>query len=72
VVLDRLDHDGVLERWSRHLHPAGTADRGVRNVSVPGNLIRRIDNHDPLTKVIRQDTCRLAQHRRLADTRTPK
>ena len=69
VVLDRLDHHLVLERGRAHLHPAGLADRGVRDVAVAGDLVRGVDDDDALAEVVGQDAGRLAEHRRLADAR---
>src|SRR3989304_381592 len=36
VVLDGLDHDGVLEVRAGYLHAAGAADARVRDVAVAG------------------------------------
>ena len=69
VVLDRLDHHLVLERRRADLHPAGLADGRVRDVAVAGDLVGRVDDHDPLAEVVGQDTRGLAEHRRLADAR---
>ena len=69
VVLDRLDHHLVLERRRPDLHPAGLADRRVRDVAVAGDLVRRVDDDDPLAEVVGEDAGGLAEHRRLADAR---
>ncbi len=66
VILDGLDHHGVLERGVGHLHPPGQPDAGVRNVAVARDLIRRIDDDDALA-LLREHARTLAQHRRLAD-----
>jgi len=39
VVLDCLDHHGVLHFRCRDLHPARVADRGVGDVTVPRDLV---------------------------------
>src|SRR4029434_3434584 len=44
VVLNRLDHHGVLKVRTWHLHAAAGPDAGMRDVSVTGNLVRRIDD----------------------------
>ena len=49
------------------LHPAGLADRRVRDVAVAGDLVGRVDDDDPLAEVVGEDAGRLAEHRRLAD-----
>jgi hypothetical protein len=67
VVLDGLDHDLVLERWGANLHPARLADGRVRDVAIPGDLVGRVDDHDPLAEVVGEDPGRLTEHRRLAD-----
>ncbi len=69
VVLHRLDHHLVLERRRPDLHPAGLADRRVRDVAVARDLVRRVDDHDALAQVVGKDARRLPQHRRLADAR---
>ncbi len=40
----------------------------MRDVAVPGDLVRRVDDHDALRQVIGEDARDLAQHRRLANT----
>ncbi len=69
VVLDRLDHHLVLHRWRADLHPAGLADRGMRDVAVAGDLVRRVHDDHALAEVVGEHPCGLAQHRRLADAR---
>ena len=69
VVLDRLDHHLVLERRRADLHPAGLADRRVRDVAVAGDLVAGVDDHDALAHVVGQHAGGLAQHRGLADAR---
>jgi hypothetical protein len=71
VVLDRLDHDLVLERRCTDLHPARLADRRVGDIAVTGDLVRRIDHDDALAEVVGEHPGGLAQHRRLADARPP-
>ena len=69
VVLDRLDHHLVLERRGSDLHPARLADGRVGDVAVAGDLVARVDDHDPLAHVIGEHAGGLAEHRRLADAR---
>ena len=69
VVLDRLDHHLVLHRRRAHLHPARLADGRVRDVAVAGDLVRGVDDHDPLAEVIGEHAGGLAEHRGLADAR---
>ena len=42
----------------------------MRDITVTGNLIRRIHDDHALAKIVRKDTCRLAQDGRLAHTRS--
>ena len=58
VVLDRLDHHLVLERRRPDLHPAGLADGRMRDVAVAGDLVRRVDDHDPLARCRRPGPAR--------------
>ena len=67
MVLDRLDHDRVLERRSLDLHPARAADAGVRDVAVAGDLIRGVHDDHALGEVVGEDTRHLAEERRLPD-----
>src|SRR5439155_537016 len=67
MVLDRLDHHLVLEGRGPDLHPAGLADRRVRDVAVAGDLVAGVDHDDPLAVLVGEDTRGLTQHRRLAD-----
>ena len=67
VVLDRLDHHLVLQRWRADLHAARLADRRVRDVAVAGDLVGRVDHDDALAEVVGQHPRGLAQHRGLAD-----
>src|SRR5581483_2847564 len=69
VVLDGLDHHGVLERRLRHLHAARLADGRVRDIAVARDLVRRVDDDDALVHVVGQHARDLAQHGRLADAR---
>ena len=69
VVLDGLDHHGVLLGRSADLHPPRLADAGMRDVAVAGDLVRRVDDHDPLAEVVGEDAGDLAKHRRLTDAR---
>ena len=67
VVLDRLDHDLVLQGRGADLHPPGLADGRMRDVAVAGDLVRGVDDDDALAEVVGEDAGGLAQHRRLAD-----
>ena len=48
VVLDGLNHDGVLEVGGSHLHAAGVADGGMGDVAVAGYFVGGIDDDDAL------------------------
>jgi len=48
VILHRLDHHEVLSLWRAHLHPARLPNRWVWDVTVAGDLIRRIYHHHAL------------------------
>jgi hypothetical protein len=52
VVLHRLDHHPVLLRGVGHLHTAGAADGGVRDVAVAANLVAGVDDHHALAVAI--------------------
>src|SRR5579872_1467762 len=67
VVLDRFDHDRVLIERHVDLHAPGVTDAGVRDISVAGDLVRRVHDDDALAQVARKHTRYFAQHRRLAD-----
>src|SRR5437867_224236 len=67
VVLDRLDHDRMLEGRRRHLHAPRAADAGMWDVAVASDLVRGVDDDDALREVIGEDARDFAQHRRLAD-----
>ena len=67
VVLDRLDHHGVLAQWRADLHAPGAPDARVRDIAVPGDLIGRIDHDDALVQVVGEHAGHLAQERGLAD-----
>mmetsp|Transcript_8351 Transcript_8351/g.38043 ORF Transcript_8351/g.38043 Transcript_8351/m.38043 type:complete len:446 (-) Transcript_8351:530-1867(-) len=69
VVLHRLDHDLVLLRRVGHLHATRAADGAVGNVSVAADLVAGVDDHDPLTELIGENTRDLADHGGLADAR---
>ena len=48
VVFNRLDHHFMLKHWLAYLHTAGLAHRGVRNIAVPANFVRRVHNDHAL------------------------
>jgi len=64
VVLHRLDHHGVLQDRGSHLHASRLADGRMRDIAIPADLVRCIDDDDTL--VLGQDTGHLAQHGGLA------
>jgi len=72
VVLDGLDHHGMLQRRSANLHPPRAADPGMRDVTITADLVRGVDDDHPLLHLIGQHAGALAQHRRLADARAPQ
>ena len=61
VVLDRLDHDGVLVIGFDDLHPAGAADGRVRDVAVAGDLVGGVHNDDALFELVGQHPRHFAQ-----------
>jgi hypothetical protein len=52
VVLDRFDHNGVLQRRSWHLHAARVANARVRDIAIAGDLVGSIDNNDTLLEIV--------------------
>src|SRR4051794_24468948 len=70
VVLDRLDHHRVLEERRPHLHAPGATDAWMRNVTVPSDLVRGVDDDDTLSQLVGEQAGAFAKHRRLADTWT--
>src|SRR6266567_3648157 len=69
VVLDCLDHHRVLQHRRAHLHATRAADSGMRNVAVTADLVRGVDDDDPLAQLVREQARAFAQHRGLADAR---
>src|SRR5436305_8487408 len=69
MVLDRLDHDGVLAFRYGHLHPACSPYRVVRDVAVARDLVGGINHYHALADLIGQYARALAQDRGLADAR---
>ena len=69
VVLDRLDHDGVLLGGRLYVHSPGLADAGVRYVAIAGDLVRRVHDDDPLVRIVREHAGDLAEHGRLPHAR---
>ena len=67
VILDRFDHDRVLQRGGRHLHPPRTADAGMRDVAITRDLVRGIDDDDALLQIVGEDARHLTKERRLSD-----
>lgn len=63
-------HDVVLPRGVCHLHPARSADGGVRHVPVTPDLVGRVDNHDALVQLVRQRAGNFTDGGRLADAGT--
>jgi hypothetical protein len=72
VVLDRFDHDVVLEGGCGHLHASGAADCGVGDVAVAPDFVRGVDDDHALVRVVGEDAGDFAQHRRLADAGAPE
>ena len=72
MVLDRLDHHGMLQCWRPNLHAPRAADPRVGDVPVAANFIRRIHDDHPLFHLVGKHTGALAQHGRLADARPPE
>src|SRR6266853_6167669 len=72
VVLDRLDHHGVLQCWCTNLHAPRAPDPRVGDVPIAANFIRRIDDDDSLFHLVGKHTGALAQHGRLAYARPPE
>jgi len=68
MVLDRLDHNGVLFGRSRDLHPPGRPDGRMGDIAVPGDLIGGVDDDDALVHFIGEHARHLPQHGRLAHT----
>ena len=66
VILDGLDHHGMLLAGMRHLHAPGPADGRVGDVAISGDLVRCIDDDDPPTSLIREQASGLPQERRLS------
>ena len=67
MVLDALDHHVVLQAGVGNLHATCAPDRGVRDIAVAGNFVRRIDDHDALASLVGQNTGGLAEDRGLAN-----
>ncbi|MNS39074.1 hypothetical protein D3C72_713430 [compost metagenome] len=67
VVLDRLDHHAFLRLGGGHLHAAGPADGGVRDVAVAGDLVGRVDDDHALAELVGQHAGDLAELGGLAD-----
>ncbi len=72
VVLDCLDHHRVLQHRRPHLHAACAADSRMRNVAVAADLVRGVDDDDPLALLVGEHPGALAQDRRLADPGPPE
>ena len=69
VVLDRLDHHGVLHARRRDLHAARATDAGMRDVAVTRDLVGGVDDDHTLAEIVRQHPGDLAEERGLADAR---
>jgi hypothetical protein len=68
VVLHRLDHHRVLGSYLRDLHAPRAAHARVRDVTIAGDLVRGVDNHDAPTVLIGQEASRLTQQGGLPDS----
>jgi hypothetical protein len=69
VILDGFNHHGMLLGRARYLHAAGTTDCRVWDIAIARDLVRGVDDHNSFPKVVCEDTCDLAQERRLTDAR---
>lgn len=67
VVFDGFDHDGVLKGGRGHLHPAGAADRRVRDVAISGYFVGRVDDDHTLSGIVGKHAGDLTEHGGLAD-----
>ena len=67
VVLNGLNHNGVLVGGCRHLHSPGASDGRMGYVAVACDLIGSVDDDDPFLGFDRQHTSHLPQHGGLAD-----
>jgi hypothetical protein len=72
VVLNGLDHHLMLLGSAGDLHTPGTSNRGMRDIAVARNLVRRVHDHDPFADLVGKHTRHFTEHRRLANTRPPK
>ena len=69
VVLHSLDQHVVLPVRHGHLHPPGPADPGVRNVSVPSDLVAGVHHHHAPAVLLGEDARDLSNRRRLPHAR---
>ena len=67
VILDGLDHHGVLQRRRGDLHAPRAADARVWNVAVACDLVRGVHDDDALPHLVREHARDLAQKRGLPD-----
>ncbi len=70
VVLNRFNHDLMLQRGLGDLHAAGAADCRVRHITVAANLVGCIHNHH--AGLFGQNAGGLAQHGGFTDSRSPE
>ena len=69
VVFHRLDHHLVLQFRPGHLHAPRPTNRGVRDVSIAGDLIAGVNHHNPLAQLVGQHASDFPQSRGFAHTR---
>src|SRR5450755_3792789 len=69
MILDGLDHHGVLIGGHVDLHAPRVADACMRHVAVAGDLVRRVHDDDALAQVAREHARDFAQHGGLAHAR---
>src|SRR5581483_7237782 len=69
MVFYRFNHYSVLLRRTRYLHTTCPTNAGMRNISIASDLVRGIDYHHALVRLIRQDAGYLTQEGCLAHTR---
>ena len=72
MVLHGLYHHRVLPIRRLHLHPPRLADAGMWNIAVPCDLVRCVDDYDPLCGIVRKHPRHVPKHRRLPNARLPQ
>ena len=72
VILDSLDHYGVLQVRPWHLHAAACSNTRMRNVTVAGNLVRGIDDDHAFLQFGRKNSGAFAKQCCFADAGPPQ